>query len=53
MNVDEPEPSTENLAAHRAQILASILPTAMMYGAMEVDPERDPLKVVQLISIYG
>jgi hypothetical protein len=41
--------SIENLAAHRAQMLASILPTAMMYGAMEVHPERDALKVVPII----
>jgi hypothetical protein len=36
---------TENLAAHRAQILGAILPTAVAYGVAEVEPTREPLRV--------
>lgn len=36
---------TENLASHRMQQLLGILPFALQYGAVEVEPEFEPLKV--------
>jgi hypothetical protein len=40
-----PDHETENLAVHRARILASILPSAVAYGVAEVEPIREPLRV--------
>jgi hypothetical protein len=40
----------ENLAAHRAQILTAILPVAVAFGAAEVEPDREPLRV-SLVSV--
>jgi hypothetical protein len=37
--------STDNLAAHRVQILGAILPAAVAYGVTEVEPTREPLRV--------
>jgi hypothetical protein len=34
----------ENLAAHRTQLLTSILPVAVIHGVAEMEPEREPLK---------
>jgi hypothetical protein len=36
---------TENLAAHRMQQILAILPTALVAGVAELDPEIEPLKV--------
>lgn len=37
--------SAETMAAHRAQLLLSLLPNALSFGFTEVDPELEPLKV--------
>ena len=33
------------MAAHRAQLLLTVLPNAMATGFTEVEPELEPLKV--------
>jgi hypothetical protein len=33
------------MAAHRAQLLLSLLPNALAFGFSEVEPEFEPLKV--------
>lgn len=33
------------MAAHRAQLLSTLLPNALAFGYQELDPEREPLKV--------
>ncbi|KAI0921705.1 hypothetical protein AcW2_006594 [Taiwanofungus camphoratus] len=35
---------SQNLAAHRAQLLLGLLPNAFAFGATEIDPEIEPLK---------
>ncbi|KAI6101022.1 hypothetical protein EDD16DRAFT_1716799 [Pisolithus croceorrhizus] len=37
---------SQTMASHRAQLLSSLLPNALAFGFQEVDPEREPLKVV-------
>jgi len=36
------------MAAHRAQLLLSLLPNALSFGFSEVEPEVEPLKVSTL-----
>jgi hypothetical protein len=38
----------ENMASHRAQTLSQLLPLAFAYGASEMEPEFEPLKVRDL-----
>jgi hypothetical protein len=33
------------MAAHRAQLLLTLLPNALAFGLSEVQPEPEPLKV--------
>jgi hypothetical protein len=40
----------ENLAAHRAQVLMTILPTAVAYGVAELEPTREHLKVRSFLT---
>ncbi|KAI6101004.1 hypothetical protein EV401DRAFT_1890426 [Pisolithus croceorrhizus] len=35
---------TETMASHRAQLLLSMLPNALMYGLQEIEPEPEPLR---------
>ncbi|OCH90958.1 hypothetical protein OBBRIDRAFT_792770 [Obba rivulosa] len=35
---------SQNLVIHRAQLLQSVLPKALMFGAAEVEPDYEPLK---------
>ncbi|KAI6035782.1 hypothetical protein EDC04DRAFT_2880315 [Pisolithus marmoratus] len=35
---------SQTMASHRAQLLSSLLPSALTFGCQEVDPEREPLK---------
>ena len=37
--------STETMASHRTQLLITLLPNALAFGAQEIDPEWEPLKV--------
>lgn len=38
--------AAENLASHRTQALMEMLPWALMYGALDTHPKREPLKVI-------
>jgi hypothetical protein len=38
--------STETTAEHRANSLSALLQTALETGFSEIDPEREPLKVL-------
>lgn len=38
------------MAAHRAQLLLTLLPNAMSLGFTEIDPELEPLKVTHYTS---
>lgn len=33
------------MASHRAQLLLTLLPNALVYGLQEVEPDIEPLKV--------
>jgi hypothetical protein len=44
---------TENLATHRVQQIIAVLPTALVAGLAELDPEVEPLKVSALYSQMG
>ncbi|KAI5998966.1 hypothetical protein F5J12DRAFT_928807 [Pisolithus orientalis] len=35
---------SQTMASHRAQLLLSMLPNALMYGMQEIDPDLEPLK---------
>ena len=35
----------ETMASHRAQLLLTLLPTALAFGMQDVEPEIEPLKV--------
>ena len=37
--------TSENMASHRAQLLLQLLPMALAYGASEIEPQVEPLKV--------
>lgn len=37
----------ENIASHRAQLLSSMLHRALSLGATELEPQFEPLKVIQ------
>jgi hypothetical protein len=43
--------TTETMAAHRAQMLLNLLPNAMSTGYAEVEPELEPLKVINNVPI--
>jgi hypothetical protein len=43
---------SETLAAHRAQRLLALLPNALAFGFSEVEPELEPLKVLQTVPIF-
>lgn len=42
---------TENMAQHRAQLLSSLLVNAMRFGAAEVEPDIEPLRVSQSVLV--
>ncbi|KAI6143615.1 hypothetical protein BKA82DRAFT_2416446 [Pisolithus tinctorius] len=37
---------SQTMASHRAQLLLSLLPNALIYGLQEVAPEPEPLKII-------
>ena len=43
---------TETMAYHRTQLLTVLLPNALAFGAQEISPEWEPLKVYIMHAIF-
>lgn len=39
----------ENMSSHRAQLLLSLLPQALAFGATDTEPVIEPLKATRLV----
>jgi hypothetical protein len=44
---------SQNMAQHRSQLLDAMLLSALRYGAAEIEPDIEPLRVPRLILLYA